>query len=175
MLLFVLLLSLFSPTSAFHYWEDMSDEQKRTVLHSPDVAQIVKDYVNSPWEISDDEKSFSFITVLSSGTPDRIVQALYLYQFNQILAKADGAVAEALCDYVNTWIEKDPLFVFEYLQSREEWRKRYVFYLAANFYYNVDADIVASEQKAKAHCPTDMAAWISSFYAEVNAQRESFG
>ena len=172
MLLFVLLLSLFSPTSAFHYWEDMSDEQKRTVLHSPDVAQIVKDYMNSPWEISDDEKSFSFITVLSSGTPDRKVQALYLYQFNQILAKADGAVAEALCDYVNTWIEKDPQFVFKYLQSREEWRERYVSYLAGYYYYNDNADIVANEQKAKALCPHDMASWIASFFNEVKAQRE---
>jgi hypothetical protein len=111
---------------------------------------------------------------LSSGSPNHQIQALYFYQFNQILAKADGAVAEVMPEYVNTWIEKDPQFVFEYLQSREEWRKRYVFYLATDFYYSVDADIVASEQKAKAHCPTDMAAWISSFYAEVNAQRESF-
>ena len=172
MLLFVLLLSLYSQTTAFHYWEDLSEEQKRTVLHSPDVARIVKDYLNSPWEISDDEKSFSFITVLSSGTPNRQVQALYLYQFNQILAKADGAVAEVLCDYVNTWIEKDPRFVFQYLQSREEWRERYVEYLAGYFYYNDSADIVASEQKAKARCPSDLAPWIASFYDEVKAQKE---
>ena len=165
-------LSKYSRTPAFHYWEDMTEEQKMTVLHFPDVAHIVKDYVNSPWEISDDEKSFSFITVLSSGTPDRIVQALYLYQFNQILAKADGAVAEALCDYVNTWIEKDPQFVFQYLQLREGWRERYVSYLAGYFYYNDSADIVASEQKAKARCPSDMASWIASFYDEVKAQKE---
>ena len=164
----------YSQTSASQYWEDMTEELKMAVLHSPDVAQIVRDYVSSPWEISDDDKSFSFMDALSSGSPNRQVQALYFYQFNQILAKADGAVAEVMPEYVNTWIEKDPQFVFEYLQSREEWRKRYVFYLAANFYYNVDADIVAREQKAKAYCPTDMAAWISSFYAEVNEQRESF-
>ena len=166
-------LPLHSQTSASQYWEDMTEELKKAVLHSPDVAQIVRDYVSSPWEISDDDKSFSFMDALSSGSPNRQVQALYFYQFNQILAKADGAVAEVMPEYVNTWIEKNPQFVFEYLQSREEWRKRYVFYLAANFYYNVDADIVASEQKAKAYCPNDMAAWISSFYAEVNAQRES--
>ena len=91
---------------------------------------------------------------------------------NQILAKADGAVAEALCDYVNTWIEKDPQFVFQYLQLREGWRERYVSYLAGYFYYNDSADIVASEQKAKARCPSDMASWIASFYDEVKAQKE---
>jgi hypothetical protein len=33
----------------------MTEELKMAVLHSPDVAQIVRDYVNSPWEISDDD------------------------------------------------------------------------------------------------------------------------
>ena len=70
----LLLISLIVSPDSFLYWEDMTEKQQQEVLYSSHVAKIVKEYVASPWEVSDDEKSFSLLTELTSDCKDQNVQ-----------------------------------------------------------------------------------------------------
>ena len=160
-----------SPDS-FLYWEDMTEKQQQEVLNSSHVAKIVKEYVASPWEVSDDEKGFSLITELTSTCNDPYIQALYFYQFNCILTKADGALGEVIPDYVMLLVDRDPEYAFKYLQSHKEMYDCYVFMLACYFYYN-DANIKDCEVQMKHRCSKSMSSWISSFYADVLLRKES--
>ncbi len=169
----LLLISLLAYPASFFYWEDMTEKQQQEVLNSSRVAKIVKEYVASPWEVSDDEKSLSLLTELISAFNDPDIQALYFFQFNGILTKADGALGEVMPDYVMLLVERSPEYAFSYLQSHTELYDRYVFELACYFYFNDNANIKDSERVMKRRCPRSMTSWLSSFYADILLRKES--
>lgn len=169
----LLLISLIVSPDSFLYWEDMTEKQQQEVLKSSHVAKIVKEYVASPWEVSDDEKSFSLLTELTSDCKDPNISALYFFQFNSILTKADGALGEVMPDHVMLLVDRKPEYIFKYLQSHKELYDRYVFELACYFYFNGDASIKDCEVQMKRRCPKSMTSWISSFYADVLLRKES--
>lgn len=171
----LLLISLMVFLDSFLYWEDMTEKQQWEVLHLPEVGPVVKAYAANPWEVSDDEKSFSLLTELTSTCDDPYIQALYFYQFNCILTKADGALGEAIPDYVMLLVDRDPEYAFKYLQLHKEMYDCYVFMLACYFYYNDDANIKDCEVQMKHRCPKSMSSWISSFYSDIRLNNESVG
>ena len=169
----LLLISLIVSPDSFLYWEDMTERQQQIVLNSSEVAQIVKEYVVSPWEVSDDEKSLSLLTELISACNDPDIQALYFFQFNGILTKADGALGEVMPDHVMLLVDRNPEYVFSYLQSHKALYDSYVFELACYFYFNDNANIKDSERVMKRRCPRSMTSWLSSFYAEILLRKGS--
>ena len=169
----LILISFLLPSSGSLYWEEMSAEQQQYVLSSSGVAPIVKEYVTAPWAVSDDDKTFSLLDQLTSACSERGVQALYFYYFNSILVKADGALGEPMPEYVYTLIDRDPEFVFNYLQNHPELREHYVLYLAFYFYFHNDVNLQTSEQITKKRCSKDIAPWISAFYADVKSTKDA--
>ena len=76
-------------------------------------------------------------------------------------------------EYVYTLIDRDPEFVFNYLQNHPELRERYVLNLALYFYFHDDVNLQASEQLTRKHCFKDIAQWISDFYADVKSTKDA--
>ena len=168
----LLLISLLASPSSFLYWEDMTENQQQKILNSSELPSIVKEFVNSPWKVSDDEKSLSLLTELTSDCKGPEIRALFFYQFNSILTKTDGALRVVTPNYVMSLVEKHPEYVFKYLQSHDELYDCYILELAFYFSFNTDTSIEDCEEIMKQRCPQSMTSWISSFFEGIHWQRD---
>ena len=109
------------------YWEDVAKSKQDSILGIVD-ADILAIYQGKT-KITDNDKSFEILDKLCAKEVG-IKRALYFLLFNQIMRKADGAVAEVMGEYCMRNIENNADFIIQYLANHESYCHLYAEHIA---------------------------------------------
>ena len=117
----------------YHYWDDLDENSKSGIIKSIDVDKnIIKLYLHE-MELSDNDLSVEILKTLCSSTSgDK--RMLYFYVLNDIVKKADGAVAEMLGGYCIKYVNENADYVLEYFSKHHDVANNYVDMIASELY-----------------------------------------
>lgn len=151
------------------YWEDFSEIHQKQIITSSKNSEIVYQYACNPWDIKDSQKTFCLLDTLSSLSDDEEIKALYFYEFNKVLisSQKDGALGEAIVDYVHRVIISDPGYVLFFLQNNAVYEEIYLSGLGQYYYFSNNYDL---NDIIESLCPNSCISkdWITSFCKKVN-------
>ena len=134
-------------SSHFRYWEDYDHCHQQSIIQSNKVANIVYTYLEKKWNLTDDKRTFLLLEELTSLQTDPEVKALYFSVFNNILLlNIDGAIGEAIIDYVYIILCRDPIYVINYIVNHQTYYCIYKQDLAL-FCYFTNKDVITLRQE----------------------------
>lgn len=122
-------------------------------LSRSDIDQVSKDFYNGKHELSDDEKTFAIMDSIS--TSNSITRPFYLYNYFNIVLKADGALAESVGDPLITYSKKFPSdFVCFFEQERYKgYEDKLLSYMGYSLYQeNFHADLIKEQMNNCIDC-----------------------
>ena len=128
-LILILVYSLFqlgSPSNNPIYWENLTAEERETVLSLKQVNPLVSDYYLGRFTATDDDLTVRLLDVLTTKQENNGVRALHFFLFNNILMSADGALAEMLGEYAIKMISEEPQYILPYLSRSKSLEECYV-------------------------------------------------
>ena len=94
------------------YWEDLSENSRKEILSDSVTFNRAVDYYNGNLIPNDDSLTYLLLDTL---TCSRVFTPLYFYEFNEILKKSDGALAEAMGEYCGNMIYNYPNETFNFI------------------------------------------------------------
>ena len=113
-LILLLVYSLFqlgSPSNNPIYWENLTAEERETVLSLKQVSPLVSDYYFERITATDDDLTERLLDVLTTKQENNGVRALHFFLFNKILMSSDGALSEMLGPYAFKVVCEDPEYI----------------------------------------------------------------
>ena len=96
LLICILLFISAKSSSQVKYWEDLNDDERTKILSDSNTYKLAVDYYNGLFREGDDSITYSLLDTLISF---KKFNPLYFFEFNRILARSDGALAEAMGMY----------------------------------------------------------------------------
>ena len=108
------------------YWDDLTAEERETVLSLKQVSPLVSDYYFGQITATDDDLTERLLDVLTTKQENNGVRALHFFLFNKILMSADGALAEMLGEYAIKMVSEEPQYILPYLSRSKSLEECYV-------------------------------------------------
>ena len=123
-LLFINLNSLVknSDIKEYRYWENFSSSEKDKFISNHKINKLALEYYNGNLKITDDEKTFELLRVLTSSKSELI--PFYYYLFNKICLNSDGTLSVALGKFCLNMIINNPDYVINHFTFERENVKR---------------------------------------------------
>ena len=140
-LILILVYSLFqlgSPSNNPIYWENLTAEERETVLSLKQVNPLVSDYYLGRFTATDDDLTVRLLDVLTTKQENNGVRALHFFLFNKILMSSDGALSEMLGPYAFKMVCEAPEYVLSFLRGDNSLEERYVSFIGLELYFDQD-------------------------------------
>lgn len=118
-----------------NYWESFAQQKKQSVLERNDIPKVIIEYYSGLVKLSDDERSFKLLELLSAPFDDD-TRALYLFLFCNICKTSDGALSDVLGDYCQKVIALNPEYTLAYLSYDQDLFCYFTDYLSYEFFIN---------------------------------------
>ena len=173
MLQLLINLILLQPSQC-RYWEDYAPCCQQRIIQSNKVATIVHTYLEKKWALNDDIESFHLLEELTSLQTNPGVKALYFSVFNSLLLlNNDGAIGEAMPEYVYILFSHDPMFVINYIVNHQPCYSAYIQELAL-FCYFTDKDVISLRQEIQKRLQFDNSTYLETFFSDIEKLIENF-
>ena len=140
-LILLLVYSLFqlgSPSNNPIYWENLTAEERETVLSLKQVSPLVSDYYFERITATDDDLTERLLDVLTTKQENNGVRALHFFLFNKILMSSDGALSEMLGPYAFKVVCEDPEYILSFLRRDKSLEECYVSSIGFELYLDRD-------------------------------------
>jgi hypothetical protein len=109
---FCVLIFSINTFSQVMYWEDLTEYSRKEILNAPGTFMPAVDFYKGKLIPNDDSLTFLLLdTITGAGNFNQ----LYFYEFNEILKKSDGALAEAMGEYCGNMLYNYPNETFNYI------------------------------------------------------------
>lgn len=151
------------------YWEDYAPCCQQRIIQSNKVAKIVHIYLEKKWTPTEDKRTFDLLEELTSLQADPEVKALYFSVFNSLLLlNNDGAIGEAISDYVHILFSQDPIFVINYIMNHQTYNSIYKQELAL-FCYFADKDVITLRQEIEGRLQSNnnYSGYLEAFFSDI--------
>ena len=140
-LILILVYSLFqlgSPSNNPIYWENLTAEERETVLSLKQVSPLVSDYYFGQITATDDDLTERLLDVLTTKQENNGVRALHFFLFNKILMSSDGALSEMLSPYAFKMVCEDPEYNLSFLRRDKSLEECYISSIGFELYLDRD-------------------------------------
>ena len=140
-LILILVYSLFqlgSPSNKPIYWENLTAEERETVLSLKQVNPLVSDYYLGRFTATDDDLTVRLLDVLTTKQENNGVRALHFFLFNKILMSSDGALSEMLSPYAFKMVCEDPEYILSFLRRDKSLEECYISSIGFELYLDRD-------------------------------------
>ena len=108
------------------YWDELTAEERETVLSLKQVSPLVSDYYLGRFTATDDDLTVRLLDVLTTKQENNGVRALHFFLFNKILMSSDGALSEMLGPYAFKVVCEDPEYILSFLRWDKSLEECYV-------------------------------------------------
>lgn len=138
------------------------------------VSKTAKDFYNGNFRATDGSKTFSIIDSLK--TENDLTRPFYIFLVSKIMNKADGALSESIGASCKKFIESNPDFLIDFLNSKskliendflDNWTK----HVAGEFIITCEGKekecIKKSLQKALKQVKPDNKSKLTTFYHKI--------
>lgn len=131
------------------HWEQLTEEKRQAAIaRLPNDSDVLK-YYNGEFKVSDDDRTFDLLKILSSKTDDKDVASLYVYLFNKIMKVADGALSEVMYEYCPTVFNRNMTYLMELFKDDDNLMESYASCMAESIafskYGNKNTDSVCED------------------------------
>ena len=116
------------------YWDDLTAEERETVLSLKQVSPIVSDYYLELFTATDDDLTVHLLDVLTTKQENNGVRALHFFLFNRILMSSDGALSEMLSPYAFKMVCEDPEYILSFLRRDKSLEECYISSIGVELY-----------------------------------------